>query len=137
MLSPWGRLPFAVLWLVLGVVIGMSDPLGDTRAGRGSPLVGWIVAAAAVWMVVELLREARTPAPQSRGGGRYARDPRPCSGREKARLLGAGVLSLLLGAWLIWLGCTEDNTAAIAFGVFAWSMVVGLVATVYVAYRQS
>ncbi len=126
-----------MLWLVLGVVIGMSEPLSETGRGRSSPIIGWLVAVAAVGMVIALVREAKAPVPPVRGPGRHARDPRAYSGREAALLIGAILGSLLFGIWLIWHGRIEDSTAAVAFGVFALSLAVGGVVTMRVNYRQS
>ena len=46
------------LWIVCGVVIGLSPPISDGRYARRMPLVGWAIAALGVLMLVKAIREA-------------------------------------------------------------------------------
>ncbi len=101
------------LWIVCGVVIGLSPPVSDGRYARGMPLVGWAIAALGALILVKAIRE-------SDHWGEITWRGRPW---ERIKSIGLVAIVVALGGWSLWQGISTWLPSALCIGVVLLSVV--------------
>lgn len=101
-----------VLWLVCGIVIGLSPALD---VDGFTPIFGWLTAVVGVVLLVLSARPSSGNPPRHSNG-------REASGRDRRRLVAATVVFPILGALSIYAGITSDEVVLTCFGVLFLSI---------------
>ncbi|MCV7171048.1 hypothetical protein H7I41_14105 [Mycobacterium manitobense] len=114
----WGVV--GLLWVMCGVAVAFSPPVEQTDGSAWSPLWGWLIVAAGVF----LLALAAGILPRTHNGrhsnGLTARSERGI----EFRMLFSVVVGVVCGAGFIWIGVDSGDVAVTSYGVVILSLVV-------------
>lgn len=116
-LTPRVQIGLGVVWVVLGVIIALSPSLGDSETNQHSPHSGWLIAAAALFMIVVAVRRLRNPPAES--PARPA--ARQFSRRHKVLLIAGNVVVLLGAITLIGVGLSRGQVGLTAYALLLLS----------------
>ncbi|KUI26599.1 hypothetical protein [Mycobacterium sp. GA-2829] len=124
-----------VVWAIGGVGIGLGPPLSETGRGASSPAVGWLAAAAGVWMIVAGFRRAVGPPADRNRRAKHASGRAP-DWRTKVGQPLSVVGCALAGFGGIWWGIASGHITIFWFGLLLASFVVAAFPAVVEVFRE-
>lgn len=125
----------ATIWLVCGVIIGLNPAPGDGPRAQVIPLVGWLLAAFAGFVLFKVRREAVTLRGTPNTPPRHSNGRDASSNGQVVRHGLAAAFSCVVGVFSLGMGIAEGSATHFCLGVAALTGAIPMVAYVSTVVR--
>lgn len=112
----------SAIWLVCGVIIGLNPPPDDSGRAQAIPMVGWLLAAFALFVLFKSFVGPQGSARPRHWNGREA-----TSNGKLAKLVLAALICLPMGIGMLVLGVTQGHATHTCLGIVILSFTIPLV----------